>query len=62
MYLSMESTESDSSNHGQGVARLGDMEAFLVLKYGEVAWSQQPAKSLVQARMTGKQGKKAKRK
>ena len=62
MNLSVESSESDNSNHGQGFAGLGDMEAFLILEYVEVARNQQPAKSLVQARRTGKQGKKARQK
>ena len=58
----MESTESDNSNHGQGVARLGYMQVLLVMENSEVAWSLHLAKSLVQARRTGKQDKKAKRK
>jgi hypothetical protein len=34
--LSMYFSESDNSDHNKGIAMLDDMEALLVLEYGEV--------------------------
>ena len=34
--MSMYFSESDNSDHNKGIAMLDDMEALLVLEYGEV--------------------------
>ena len=39
-----------SRDHSEGVARLGEVDALLVLEYGQVAWSQELTECLVQAR------------